>query len=90
MHAPQHRLQALVDEVLLHELKKTFDDLRLVLRRHGGVGLFPPAEDAEALELGALQVEVLLGVLTAGAADGDGRHFQLLAAQLFVDFDLDG
>ena len=34
--------------------------------------------------------EVLLRVLAAGAADGDGVHLQLLTAKLLVDFDLDG
>jgi len=31
-----------------------------------------------------------LRVLAAGAADGDGIHLELFAAELFVDFDLDG
>ncbi len=50
----------------------------------------PPPENPQALKLGPLQVEILLGVLAAGAAYGDRRHFQLLAAQFFVDLDLDG
>ena len=38
----------------------------------------------------ALQVDVFLRVLAAGAADGDGGHLELFAAELLVDFDLDG
>ena len=41
-------------------------------------------------KLFALEVDVLLGVLAAGAADADGGHFELLAAELLVDFDFDG
>ena len=52
--------------------------------------MIPAAEHTQALELRPLQVEVFLGVDAAGAAHRDGFHFQLFAAQLFVDFDLDG
>jgi len=38
----------------------------------------------------ALQVEILLRVLAAGSADGDGIHLEFLAAELLVDLDLDG
>ena len=54
------------------------------------VGIVPAAEDADALELRALQVDVLLRVLAAGVADRDGVHLELLAAELLVDLDLDG
>ena len=90
VHAPENRLQALVDEAVLQEAKEGFDDLGFILRRHGGVGLIPAPENTQPLELRPLQVEVFLGVLAAGAAHRDGLHLQLLAAQLFVDFDLDG
>ena len=53
-------------------------------------GIVPLAEDAEALEIGALDIDVLFGVLAAGAADLDGRHVRLLAAEFAIDLDFDG
>src|SRR5579872_6674211 len=47
-------------------------------------------EDADTLKLTALQIEIFLRVLSARSAHLCGRHLQLLAAQLFVYFDLDG
>ena len=88
--APGDGLEAFVDEAVLEEVEEGLGDAGLVDRVHGGVGLEPAAEDAHADELGALEVEVLLGVLAAGAADLDGVHLELLAAELLVDFDLDG
>ena len=38
----------------------------------------------------ALQVDVLFGVLAAGAADFDGGHLRLFGAQVVIDLDLDG
>ncbi len=78
--APGDGLEAFVDEAVLEEVEEGLGDAGLVLGVHGGVGLEPAAEDAHADELGALEVEVLLRVLAAGAADGDGVHFELFAA----------
>ena len=88
--APGDGLEAFVDEAVLEEVEEGLGDAGLVDGVHGGVGLGPAAEDAHADELGALEVEVLLRVLAAGAADLDGIHFELFAAELLVDFDLDG
>ena len=88
--APVDRLEALVDEAFLEEVVEGLEDAGFVAEGHGEVGIVPAAEDAEALELGALEVDVLLRVLAAGAADGDGVHFELFAAELLVDLDLDG
>ena len=70
--APVDRLEALVDEALLEESVEGLDDTRLIGEVHRRVRVVPAAEDAEALELGALQVDVLLGILAAGLADLDG------------------
>jgi hypothetical protein len=88
--APVDRLEAFIDELLLEEVVEGFDDAGFVAEAHGEVGVVPAAEDADALKLAALEVDVLLGVLAAGTADGDGIHLELFAAQLLVDFDLDG
>ncbi len=88
--APVDGAQAFVDEVLFEEVVEGLDDAGLVAVRHGEVGRVPAAEDADALELGALEVDVFLRVFAAGAADGDGVHLEFFAAELLVDFDFDG
>ena len=88
--APVDRLEASVDEALLEEVVEGFDDARLVRAGHGGVGIVPAAEDAEADELRALQVDVLLGVLAAVAAELGSGEIEFFAAELLVDFDFDG
>ena len=81
MDAPIHRTQAFIDSAVFNEIKQLADDHRLILRRHGGIWLVPAAEDTEALELLALNIEIFFGVLAALSAHGDGRHLQLFAAK---------
>ena len=69
-----HRLETLVNVAAVEEIDERAGDHGLVVRTHGEVGIFPLAEDAEALEIGALEVDILLGVLAAGAADFDRRQ----------------
>src|SRR5581483_5985605 len=71
------------------EAEEGFGDAGLVGKVHRGVRVIPAAEDAEALELRALQVDVFLRVLAAGLADLEGVELQLAAAKLLVDLDLD-
>ena len=88
--APGDGLEAFVDEAVLEEVKEGLGDAGLVLGVHGGVGMGPAAEAAQSDELGALEVEVLLGVFAAGATDLDRIHFEFFATELLVDLDLDG
>ena len=88
--APVDRLQSLVDQSLLEEGVEVFDDLGLVAVGHGGVGMVEVAEDADALELLALDVEILFGVLAAGVAHLERVHLQLFAAQRLIHLDFDG
>ena len=90
VHAPVDGAQALVDELVFVKRKKSGEHHRLILRRHGGVGLIETSEDADALELLALQVEEFLRVFAAFGAHRRRMHLQLLAAEFLVDFDLDG
>ena len=89
LRAPVHRLLALVDHVLGDELAQRPDDRRLVGEGHRQVRVVPQADDAEPLEVAALDLDVLLGVGAAGAAEVGGRHRALLRAQLAVDLELD-
>ena len=92
--APVDRFLAAVDEVLLDELPEGADDSRLVGVAHRQVRLLPGAEDAEATESVALNVDVLLGVLPAGAAQlhhwRRRRAVPLAPRQLAFDLQLDG
>src|SRR5215469_4840908 len=88
--APVDGLQALVDEALLEKVVESFDDAGLVGIGHRQIGIVPATKHADTLELAALEVDVLLGVVPAGFTDGQGVHLELFAAELFVDLDLDG
>ena len=88
--APVDGLEAFVDVAAVEEIDEGAGDDRLVLRAHGEVRVVPLAEDAEALEIGALDIDELFGVLAAGAADLDGGHVGLLAAEFVIDLDFDG
>ncbi len=90
LDAPVHRLEAFVDVAAVEEIDERAGDYRLIVRAHGEIGIVPLAEDAEALEIGALEIDVLFGVLAAGAADFDGGHVRLFAAELAIDLDFDG
>ena len=80
--APVDGLEAFVDVALIEEVDEGAGDDGLVLRAHGQVGIVPAAEDAEALEIGALQVDVLFGVLAAGGADLERRSSALSARRV--------
>ena len=55
------------------------------------IRIFPIAQDAEAFELGALEVDVFLGVSFAGAADGGGIGRGVAGLAHFLgDFEFDG
>jgi hypothetical protein len=81
-------LLRLVDEALLDELGELAEDRGLVRRRHRQVRVLPLAEDAEPLELVALDSDVLLGVSPARAAEGEGGHLALLRPEVPVDFSI--
>ena len=89
MRAPVHGLLALVDHVLLDELAERAHDRRLVFELHRLVRIVPGADDAEPLEVAALDVDVLLGVGAAGAAEIRRAHLALLRAELAIDLQLD-
>ena len=79
-HRPEHRLGAEIEPAIHQELAELADDLRLGLEGHGGVGVLPVAENAEALELLALHLDPVRGEIAAFAAELDQRHPVLVAA----------
>ena len=88
--APVHRLETFVDVALIEEIDKRASDHGLILGAHREVWIFPAAEDAEALEIGPLDIDVLLGVLAAGAADLARGHLRFLGTEFAIHLDFDG
>ena len=74
---------------LTKELKKR-DDRGLVGRVQSGVGLVPGSENAQALEVGPLQVEEFFGVQAALLAHLQLAHALFARAQFLVHLVLDG
>ena len=90
---PHHRLGAPVERPVHQELAQLADDLGFGREAHGRVGVVPIADDAEALEFLALDVDPLLGEFPAFAAEFDDRHLVLVflhLAVLFLDLPFDG
>src|SRR5580698_7839570 len=88
--APVDGLQSAVNEALFKETVERLKGTRFIVAGHGFVRRLPAAEAADALELGGLQVDILLGVGAAGIQNGRSGHLQFLTAELFVDLDFDG
>ena len=91
-HRPHHRLLAAVECAREQELAELAVDAGLGREVHGGVGVVPVAEHAQALELGALDVDPALRELAALAAEVDDRDRVLvlaLLAVLLLDLPLD-
>ena len=80
--APVDGLLSFINIALLIHPAEDLHFLRLELGVHGAVGVIPVGQHAQALELGHLNVHVVLGELVAGVPEfGDGH---LLAVQLLL------
>ena len=89
--APIHRLLATIDEALRDKVGEEAQLIGLVFLVEREVGVLPVAEDAEAFELGALEVDVFAGVGIAGGADGSGVARGVAGlAHVLRDLELDG
>src|ERR1017187_1595930 len=88
--APVDGLEAAIDEALLKEAVKGFKGACFIVPRHGFVGVVPAAKDADAHKLRGLKVNILLRVGPACVQYLWSGHFELLAAKLLIDLDLDG
>src|SRR5207247_1068703 len=88
---------AAIDEALFDDVGEQSQLIRFIFLVEGQVRIVPIAENAEALELFALAVDVLPGVRFAGLADGGGLEARFTGwragrsafAQLLRDFELD-
>jgi len=88
--APVDRALLAVDVAFPDEGVEEADHRGLVLVIEGGVRPLPVAEDAQALEVGALGIEELFGVQAAFLPDLELGHALLARAELLVDLVLDG
>ncbi|MGY4467152.1 hypothetical protein ACVWWK_002834 [Bradyrhizobium sp. LB9.1b] len=96
-HAPHHRLGAAIERAVGGKLHQLARDLGLGRIAHGGVGMVPVADHAEALEFLALHAEPVRRVSAALFAEIDHRGtvaevgllLALLAIMLLLDFPLD-
>src|SRR5487761_2121635 len=71
-NAPVNRLFAAINKALGHDVGEQTQFVGLVGLVQGEIRIFPIAEDAEAFELFALEINVFTGVGFAGFADGGG------------------
>ena len=83
---PEDGAFAAVDEVFFDEGGEGAEDVGFVGGVEGEVGMVPVAEDAEAAELGALEVDVFAGVGFGALADFDRSEVGLF----FDHFEFDG
>src|SRR5258706_14257513 len=65
MDAPIHRLAPAIDVAALHEIEKRAGDGGFIVEAHGQVRIIPPAEDAEALEVALMLLDVARRKLAA-------------------------
>src|SRR5260370_4393246 len=81
------RLAPAVDVALFHEIEKRASDGRLVLMAHRQVRIVPPAENAQALEILLVLLDVAHGELAAQLSKLRRGHFSF-SAQLFFHLSL--
>ena len=86
---PIHRFLGTIDEALLDEAGEATEDLAFVGGVHRAVFRSPVGEDAEALELAALLLDVGGGEFGAGLADAEGVERLLLGLELLHHLMLD-
>src|SRR5437867_7971089 len=80
--APIDRLAAAIDVTLLHEIEKGACDGGLVFRTHCQIGIVPPPENPEPLEISLVLLDVARGELPAELSKLRGRHLPF-STQLF-------
>ena len=86
---PIHRLLGAVDEALFDEAGEAAQDLAFVGRIHRAVFRSPVGEDAQALELAALLLDVGGGEFGAGLAHAEGVERLLLGLEFLHHLVLD-
>ena len=89
MNAPIDWSRAFIDITAFDEAAKQSCRFRLVMVRHGQIGIVPLAQDPEALEISCLSFQGLRRVFTTGALIATGGMLAFLAPSFAVDIQLD-
>src|SRR6266404_2937219 len=89
MDAPIHRLAPAIDVAALHEIEKRAGDGGFIVEAHGQVRIIPPAEDAEALEVALMLLDVARRKLAAELTELRRRDLAF-ATQFLFDLSFDG
>ncbi|OQC73760.1 MAG: hypothetical protein BWX45_00311 [Deltaproteobacteria bacterium ADurb.Bin002] len=82
--APVHGLFPLINAAVQKQFAELMDRGGFIRIGHGQIGIFPFAENAEALELIALNADILFRIDAAGAAFFHLRQAGVFSAQLLV------
>ncbi len=89
VYAPVDGAGAFVNEAAFDEAGKQPSRLGFVMVRHGDIGIFPLAQDAEPLKITRLSLQSVGRKFTTSATDAQRRHVRFLRAQLAFDVQLD-
>ena len=88
-HRPHDGLGAAIQATVHHEFLKFGNNYRFGVKRHGGIGVLPIAQNAQPLKLPTLNGHPFFGETAAFGAKFAGRHIifvQTLIAVLLLDF----
>src|SRR5262249_26263544 len=85
IETPIHRFGTAYDMTTRIDFRERAHDVRFVLEVHRDVGIFPLAQYAQALEISALQVDLLGGVLAAQPAELRRVHLLTYLADFLLD-----
>ena len=85
VQTPVDRLETAHHMAISDDIAQGADDTRFRLRLHGEIGMRPVAEDAEADEIGLLQLDLACGITAAGSAKFRRAHLRARLADFLLD-----
>ena len=85
VQTPVDRLETAHHMAISDNLAQGADDARFRLRLHGEIGVRPIAEDAEADEIGLLQLDLACGITAAGSAKFRSAHLRARLADFLLN-----
>ena len=89
IEAPVHRLHPAREVAAFDDLRQRTQDVGLVGQVHGAIGIVPVGNHAQALEVGALQVDLRAGVFATLRAELGCSEFVADLAELLFHHQLD-
>ena len=85
-----HRLEALLQVAVVHDLAQRADDVRLEGKIHGQVGVIPVAKHAQTHKVRLLPGHLFAGIFPAFLAEGTGVDLVSGLADFLLHHQLDG